>query len=181
MKVCAVMIILLSCAGRRQPDAPRASSAPSDDVAVIRRLLQHQEAAVRILELCRSRAARPELKQACTNGFDALQKRKVQLQGWERAWSGQRRNPPISHDDQYKSFYDLMRESKGEEFDEFAARAIRVHAREGLGESTACQDQATHPELKQFCSDLNSAQQRVVENARRWICDWFKDCIESAK
>jgi hypothetical protein len=72
-----------------------------------------------------------------------------------------------------------MRESKGDEFDEAAARAIRVHAREGVIDSTTCQEQAIHPDLKQFCSELNSAQQRALENARRWICDWFKDCTET--
>ena len=56
-------------------------------------------------------------------------------------------------DDQYKVPFDQMRQSKGDEFDEYAARAIRVHAREGVSETAACQGEAMHPELKQFCSD----------------------------
>jgi hypothetical protein len=80
------------------------------------------------------------------------------LQTWELNWSGQQKNSSASHDDQYKTLFDQMRSSKGDEFDEAAARAIRVHAREGVTESNTCQQQAVHQELKQFCSDLNAAQ-----------------------
>lgn len=112
-----------------------------------------------------------ELKQACTTGLGSVQKRNGQLTAWERNWSGQRTNSSISHDDQYKALFDKMGQSKGDEFDETTARAIRVHAREGVTESATCQEQAIHPELKQLCSELSSAQQRALENARRWICD----------
>lgn len=177
--VLVVWFSLAACAGLRQADAPSARETPSNDIALVRRLLQHQDAAVRILELCRSRTTRPELKQACTTGFDAVRERHLQLQGWERSWEGPASDSSISHDDQYKSFLDSMRDSKGDKFDEAAARAIRVHAREGISESTVCQERARHPDLKQFCSELNAAQERTVQNARQWLCDWFKDCVET--
>jgi uncharacterized protein (DUF305 family) len=181
MRGCAVLAVLFSfaaCAGRKQANVAPVSSAPGNDGAFVARLVAHGDAAARILDLCRSRATRPDLKQSCTTGFDAVQKRNLQLMAWKRNWSGQQQNSSVSHDDQYKALFDQMRESKGDEFDEAAARAIRVHARESVTESTTCQDQAMHPELKQFCSELNSAEQRALENARRWICDWFKDCTE---
>ena len=89
--------------------------------------------------------------------------------------SSQRRN------DQYKALFDQMLRASGDEFDEAAARAIRVHAREGVTESTQCEQAGTTPEVKAFCSDLNTSQRRTVENATRWICEWFRDCAESGR
>jgi hypothetical protein len=75
MKLIGVLIVLLSCwacAGRRQADVSNVSPDPGSDVTVVRRLLQHADAAVRIPELCGSKAGRPELKQGCATGFDAV-------------------------------------------------------------------------------------------------------------
>lgn len=85
------------------------------------------------------------------------------------------------HDDQYKALFDQMHSASGDAFDEAAARAIRVHAREGVTESTQCEQAVTAPDVKAFCSDLNTSQRRTVENATRWICEWFRDCAESGR
>ena len=148
------------------------------DLQIVLGLLRHQEAAVQILDVCRSRSKRQELRQACSTGFDTLQKRKAQLAEWSRDWSGRGEAKNPDHDDQYKSFYEQMRTATGDAFDEAAARAIRVHAREGVKESARCQSQAARPELQEFCADLNAGQTRALNNARRWICEWFTDCTE---
>ncbi len=175
-----VGLVVAGCGERRKSAIGTPVSRPADEVIVLRGLLRHQNAAVQILQLCQSRASRPELKQACSNGFEFLQKRRAQIVEWERVWFGQD-GSETDHDDQYKSFYDRMRNAHGDDFDEAAARAIRVHAREGLAESAACQARAAHDELKQFCADLNAAQNRALDNARRWICEWFRDCAESQR
>jgi uncharacterized protein (DUF305 family) len=85
------------------------------------------------------------------------------------------------HDDQYKALFDRMRNARGDDFDEAAARAIRVHAREGVDESAQCQQSAFRAEVKSFCSELNKSQQRVLENANGWICTWFQDCAGTGR
>lgn len=176
----ALVAFLALCAGcsTRRASVPPAAPSPKGDLLFVTGLLRHQNAAVQILDLCRSRSERAELRQACSTGLDSLQKRKAQLSEWIRAWSGQAETQASTHDDQYKSFYDQMRAAKNNEFDEAAARAIRVHAREGVTESASCQLQAADPELRAFCADLNAGQTRALNNARRWICEWFKDCTE---
>src|SRR5215471_8613727 len=104
MRLGGVLIILLSCsacASRHPADVSNVPPSPGNDVAVVRRLLRHADAAVRILELCGSKAGRAELKQGCSTGLDAVQKQNAQLQAWERSWSGQQRDSSVAHDDQY--------------------------------------------------------------------------------
>lgn len=169
------------CGSRRVPTsvATAGASNASSEPAILQKLLLHQEAAARILEVCAQRAARDELKTACTTGSASVQDRTTQLRGLLGVAKGGASNQ--RHDDQYKELFDRMRNAKGDEFDEAAARAIRVHAREGVTESAECQRSAVRPEVKSFCSDLNASQQRVADNASRWICEWFQDCAESGR
>ena len=176
-----VIFLQAACSSRHVPTPLGTDrvAGPSTDRAILAKLLVHQQAASQILNLCAQRASRDQLKQDCSTGAASVRSKTDQLEAWLGKAKDDRSNQ--RHDDQYKTLFDQMRSASGDAFDEAAARAIRVHAREGVTESTQCEQAVTTPAVKAFCSDLNTNQQRTVENATRWICEWFRDCTESGR
>jgi hypothetical protein len=162
------------CAGR---SAKVAVPTPRSDAEIVDMLLTHNEVAMRIVVLCSERAVRAELKEYCSTGTPRLAVQREQLGQWRKS----PRDPLPRHDDQYDTFLRRMTEASGDDFDEAAVRAIRVHAREGLTETTACEERASDTRLKQSCGEMKAAQQRALENARKWICEWFRDCAERVR
>ena len=171
---CVLPLACLPQAGCATRSTKVALRSPASDAEIVDMLLTHNEVAVRIVALCSERAVRADLKEYCSTGAPRLAGQRQQLVQWRKSPGDQLPR----HDDQYDTFLRRMKEARGDEFDEAAVRAIRVHAREGLTETTACEERAADARLKQFCGEMKSAQQRALENARNWICDWFKDCAE---
>ena len=174
---CVLPLACLPQAGCATRSAKVAGHTPASDAEIVDMLLTHNEVAVRIVALCSERAVRADLKEYCSTGAPRLAAQRQQLFQWRKSQGDQLPR----HDDQYDTFLRRMKETRGDDFDEATVRAIRVHAREGLTETTACQERASDTRLKQFCSEMKAAQQRALDNARNWICDWFKDCAERAR
>lgn len=175
----ALSVMLVQGCATRSTRTPM-SQALVSDLEFVSVLLRHNDVAARISSTCAERATKPELRDYCTGAAARLHTQRQKLMEWQRAGlTPGVRVPP--HDDQYDTFLRRMKKASGDDFDEATVRAIRVHAREGLTETTACEERAADVRLKQFCGETKAGQQRVLENARNWICDWFKDCAERVR
>ena len=174
---CVLPLACLPQAGCAARSAKVAVRTPASDAEIVDMLLTHNEVAVRIVALCAERAIRADLKEYCSTGAPRLATQRQQLVQWRKSSGDQLPR----HDDQYDTSLRRMKEASGDDFDEATVRAIRVHAREGLTETKACEERAADARLKQFCGEMQAAQQRALENARNWICQWFKDCAERVR
>lgn len=70
-----------------------------------------------------------------------------------------------------------MRSATGDSFDEAFLRGMRVHHRQLSEETRRCQMEASHAELKEFCSSETGSQEQEIGQLTRWICQWFRDCL----
>jgi uncharacterized protein (DUF305 family) len=155
-----------------------------DATAFERNFLQnrvaHQRAALDMAGMCIEKAIHEELKQFCSVLRGADMKESEQLQSWLAQWYGTTMLPrgPEAALQGLRSFLDSVQKSTGAEFEEAFLRTFRLHNRDGISESQACESTALHQELRAFCAKITIGQQRETKQINTWICHWFRDCVE---
>lgn len=176
-------LISASCAGRdgstaKTPPVPQPVTAGSE-TRTLQSMLHQQRHALEILGLCGAKAQHPELLDFCKQ-LSADHRQSVQtLQNWLATWYPQAK--PLSAaehaPDEFRNLLAAMQSSTGQRFDEAFLRGMRVHHRQDANEAKACQAQAAHSELKQFCVSESQKADQEISQFSGWICAWFQDCL----
>jgi len=179
----ALALLAGSCTGRHREIQPLTPSAPDYDRRVLEILLMHHQIEGEVLGLCALKASRAELKEFCRALQTAQAEESLRMRRDLKEWFGVERPsvplPRRSITREYQSFLARIRDTSGPAFDEALLRGMRVHHRQGIREVRACEERAQHPVLRDYCRELNAAQQRDSQKLTEWICHWYKDCLGS--
>jgi uncharacterized protein (DUF305 family) len=143
--------------------------------------IAHQQAVIEMARACLQKTTRDELRQFCSALSRTESEESKQLQAWLSQWYGISSQPAAQERDTegYRNFLKSVQTATGAVFEEALLRALRLHHREGIRESEACQSGASHQELKSFCTQMVGEQQKEMRQINRWICEWAQDCAEN--
>ena len=178
--LCVGCVLLVSCARQQVAPTPPKVTVPVYDRDFLQNRIAHQQAVIEMARTCLQKTMRDELKQFCSALSRTETGESEQLQAWLTLWYGISSQPAARERDTegYRNFLKSVPTATGAVFDEALLRALRLHHREGIRESEACQSGASHQELKSFCTLMVSAQQKEIRQINSWICEWAKDCTE---
>lgn len=192
MKVISVTAVLLavllceSCAVRsrtsRASDAhPRQS--PEFDRQFLQNIIHYYDEETRMVQYCVEKAQRPELMDFCREIMALERENLSTLQNWLGLWYGVAPSASASGEEHssetFRSFISKARSATGPEFEEALLSGLRLHHHHGIDDLTSCEGKASHADLKDFCRQESAVEKRQINQMTKWICQWFKDCLET--
>ncbi len=143
--------------------------------------LHHHAETKNLVSTCIAKSQRPDLLAFCKE-IDSTADRVIgQLRDRAKEWYGITVQPDAEKEhgsELFRSFAERMKTTSGPEFDKLTLQALRQQYRQGIEESTTCQQQAIHEELRTSCTTATQAQVTQLRRINEYICSWFNHCSD---
>ncbi|MBY0491573.1 MAG: DUF305 domain-containing protein [Gemmatimonadaceae bacterium] len=160
---------------------PAALSAPAPTTAGARYevkfmsdMIDHHEMAIKMAELCVSKAVHAELRTLCADIIATQRAEMMQMQTWLRTWYGISYQPEMKPGDM--RMIEKMAALPAAEFEvEFMQMMIKHHSK-AVKEGEDCLDRAYHAELIALCENIIATQSRERAQMQQWLCAWYGIC-----
>ena len=178
-------LLYCSCASRSQTSPRAHASTSSTDYErqfLENRIHYYQEEAM-MGDLCVQKAARPDLRNFCRQGLTDQASKSKMLQDWLSAWYGAGGAAFPASDEHASEFFKNIlsgaRSKAGAEFEAEFLAALRLHHHHGIDDLTECSSRSSRSELSRYCEQELAAEKKDINQMTAWICDWFRDCLET--
>ena len=174
LTLAAVLAVAAGCGSDENNDS--ASAGNPTDAAFVNDMIPHHETAVEMAELAQERAEHPELRKMADD-IIAAQNREIEtMQSVEDDLGDAHADGHMSGDEHMRGMdSDMSMLRTAEEFDRaFIDMMIPHHegairmAREELADGES-------PAIRDLAEDIVSAQEREIEQMRKWRAAWYGD------
>lgn len=137
-------------------------------------MIDHHTMAIKMSELCQTRAVHAELIEFCTNVVTSQQQERQQMQSWLSDWYDIRKEPQLTEQEQAELAHLAM--LSGAEFEQAYLKRIIPHHFIAVMDSAECEVRVLHGELREMCRDAVVMQAQEIDTGRDWLCAWYDVC-----
>ena len=175
-------LFMMACAKSAPPKLPTHGKTGQEfEKEYLASRLHHHAETQNIVNTCIAKSQRAELVSFCKELNSTADRVIGRLRERAKEWYGIAVAPEADEEhgsELFRSFAERMKEASGPGFDKLTLQALRQQYRQGIDESTACQKQAVHEELRTACTTATGAQEKQLRQINDYICSWFRDCSD---
>jgi uncharacterized protein (DUF305 family) len=169
LTVAIVAFAGLTIAGPANASEPAPSERTARyEVRFMTGMIDHHAMAVMMGEMCQERAVHGELLDTCQEIVTSQTEEIQTMQGWLADWYAISHSPEMD-----MGSMDRLHRLAGEDFEIAFMRMMIRHHWQAVRESEQCLDRAFHPELRNLCQDIITAQLAEIEQMQTWLEAWY--------
>ena len=137
-------------------------------------MVPHHQAAVEMAKVAQQHGEHPEIKQLANDIVTSQDGEIVKMKSWRKSWYGSDQIAPGMGGHAMGGMdTDLGTLAAASPFDKAFIDAMLPHHQSAVEMATEAQTKATHAELKQLARDIIAAQQREIDQMKRWRTQWY--------